>query len=194
MATKREIENGKDLLKHRDPLPAQPPSTSRIDLIAARLSAPIPLAVPEYQEVFEDRGISEVVCQITDIMQQYKKGFEPRITEANDDLMRLSSLYANLAMHVGAIQGFAYHAEQNLKVGSAQLYSRAISIAETTGTRLTNNEATSITRIMTKDQRELAASYETAARVLNNYMFAVKEFISTLQFVKGSSDREILRV
>jgi len=191
MANAEELkarEAGQELLKHK-----KPSSTlSKIEQVIGLLkeSNYSAIAQPEYQEIFNNKGIAETVDAINEILNTYSDGIEGREIHLNNDIIKLGVLACNLSTHVGAQQGLAGHADQNLKVGSASVYANALRAAQAADIKLPKEDANIIAKLQMINRNELSTSHDTASKVLVSYMFAVKQFIDLLLSVAQRLDRE----
>jgi hypothetical protein len=179
MATKEEQTN----IKVRANKPGK---IAKIDKIINSISS-VDIATlkdPEYQEVFNDKNLSSVVDDILSIVNSYEeKGIKSRLGQIDDDLMRLSALLVTLSVHVGSNQGENFFVEENLKTMSASIYARADILSASENISLTANDHSTISRILTKDERQKKVSTEISSKVLTNLYFSVRQFIDTLQSV-----------
>ena len=193
MATKSEQEQkaGADLVAHHGK--AQGPTRiPKIDRIVKTLHN-IDLnqvRQPEYQEVFNDHQVDDLVNQVLSIIRAYEKeGIRARLGHLDDDITKLSALLVTLSMHAGAMQGHSFHIEENIKVLSATTYARADAASVEQDIKLTKDDHTAVSRIISKDARERHVASEAANKVITNLYFAAKQFVDILSNIAGRYQR-----
>jgi hypothetical protein len=100
-------------------------------------------------------------------------------------MTKLSALLVTLSMHAGAMQGHSFHIEENIKVLSATTYARADAASVKQNIKLTKDDHTAVSRIISKDARERHVASEAANKVITNLYFAAKQFVDILSNVAG---------
>ncbi len=160
-------------------------TTSKLEVVTKHLNSIkcVELDFPSYQEVFNDQNLSEIVDSILEIINDYSDGDLKSVDILDSDLVRVSSYLVTLSMHVGALQGYANHADQNLKFVEAQQYNQSAQYVDRQDIKVTNTDLSNLVKANSRELRENALSYSTALSVITNFMFSVKQFIEVLSSI-----------
>lgn len=167
---------------------------SRLDKIIKRAigqAKNIAINPPEYQEIFSDNSLSELVDRISGIVAKYQEDefdFDPVV--GGRDALKLASLLVNYSMKVGALQGLSTHFEHNRKMAMAKNAISAINGAEEEELKITNAEAEAIGRSMSETATFYASQSEMASRVATNFLFSVRHFLDILNNALTRQSRE----
>lgn len=168
---------------------------SRLDRITQRLQSKnigsILIDIPEYQEIFNDKDISELIDRISSAIKGYQEeDFDLDPVIGTRDELLLSALLVNLSIKAGTLQGMSTHGELNRKTVMAQNFVQAVSSAEEEDVKITNAEAEAISRSSSIDATFLAAQTELSSRVLMNFLFAARHFVEILDSALNRSSRQ----
>lgn len=166
------------------------PKMEKLKQLMTGKHAVLSITQPEYQSLFDDNEIKEIIDKINKIIVKYTANDD--LSSGEKDMVILSALLINLSIQVGKQQAISTMHEHNRKLTHSENFCRISSLAEGNNVKLSVGETDELSRFFNKDSTEIAVASEMYSRILTLFFYSVKEFRDILNSSLNRLSRERL--